>query len=137
LALSVEKFPPVPESAADADRQANQSIPQKLCKKVLQCIVEFAEEHGLDRQSEIREVLTPVERYVERRNDKALLPFYLGYAASIVTANPLPMLVGAASIIAKGDKLEEENRNLQSIASETERRADVEKTGLLDETDHM
>ena len=30
----------------------------------------------------------------------------------------------------------EENKNLQSIANESEKRADVEKTGLLDEDEH-
>jgi len=29
-----------------------------------------------------------------------------------------------------------ENKNLQSIANESEKRADVEKTGLLDEADY-
>ena len=30
----------------------------------------------------------------------------------------------------------EENKNMQSIANESEKRADVEKTGLLDEDEH-
>jgi hypothetical protein len=34
------------------------------------------------------------------------------------------------------DQMAEENKNLQSIANESEKRADVEKTGLLDEAEH-
>ena len=33
-------------------------------------------------------------------------------------------------------QMAEENKNLQSIANESEKRADVEKTGLLDEAEH-
>ena len=33
-------------------------------------------------------------------------------------------------------QMAEENKNLQSIANESEKRADVEKTGLLDETEY-
>lgn len=51
------------------------------------------------------------------------------------TANPLPMLAGAAMMSAGGDDMYEENKNVQSIANESEKRADIEKTGLLDETD--
>jgi len=51
------------------------------------------------------------------------------------TANPLPMLAGAAMMSAGQDDMYEENKNVQSIANESEKRADIEKTGLLDETD--
>ena len=33
-------------------------------------------------------------------------------------------------------QMAEENKNVQSIANESEKRADVEKTGLLDEAEH-
>ncbi len=33
-------------------------------------------------------------------------------------------------------QMAEENKNMQSIANESEKRADVEKTGLLDEDEH-
>jgi hypothetical protein len=45
------------------------------------------------------------------------------------------MLAGAAMMSAGGDDMYEENKNVQSIANESEKRADIEKTGLLDETD--
>mmetsp|Transcript_32478 Transcript_32478/g.71298 ORF Transcript_32478/g.71298 Transcript_32478/m.71298 type:complete len:268 (+) Transcript_32478:354-1157(+) len=139
LALSAEKFPPKNDSAASDSSSDNQSISEKLCKVILQCVVRYAEEHGLDRKAEIQELLGPVEKHAMKRNNKAalyqVLPFYVGYAATIVTANPLPMLAGAAMMSAGQDDMYEENKNVQSIANESEKRADIEKTGLLDETD--
>jgi len=46
------------------------------------------------------------------------------------------MLAGAAMMNVGVDKMAEENKNVQSIANESEKRADVEKTGLLDEAEH-
>ena len=40
------------------------------------------------------------------------------------------------SIIKMFLQMAEENKNMQSIANESEKRADVEKTGLLDEDEH-
>ena len=61
-----------------------------MCKYVLKTIVRYAEEHDLDRQTEIQELLEPVERHAEKRNNKAalnqVLPFYIGYAATIIVS---------------------------------------------------
>lgn len=144
LALSAEKFPPPADEDNNVPQQQakpKQSISQTLCKKVLQLIINYAEEHDLDRQHELRELLDPVERHAVRRNDRKslqlMLPFYVGYTASLLTLNPLPMLAGAAAMTAMGDGgIAEETQNVQSIQSETNRRADIERTSLLDETDH-
>ena len=85
--------------------------------------------------------MTPVEKRFAKRKSKdeviSIIPFYVGYTASILTGNPLPMLAGAAVMTATADSnMENERQNMESILSETSRRADVEKTGLLDETDH-
>jgi hypothetical protein len=112
------------------------SVAQKLCKKILQTVVRYAEEHELDRQTEINEVLTPVKRVardrIERKELQAILPLYLGYSAALLTANPLPLLVGAMGLAAApGNRTELEN--MDAILSETDRKSDVERTGLLDE----
>ena len=92
LAMSAEKFPPKSDSTASdsISNQGNQSISEKLCKVILQCVVRYAEEHGLDRRAEIQELLGPVEKHAMKRNNKAALyqvvPFYIGYAATIVVS---------------------------------------------------
>eukprot|EP00980_Cylindrotheca_fusiformis_P003337 scaffold746_cov123-Cylindrotheca_fusiformis.AAC.25 len=129
LALAAEKFPP--------RNNVEESISQRLCKRVLSCVIKYAEDNNLDRQAEIQELLAPVEAHTSKRSAKAELrqavPFYLGYAASLVTANPLPMLVGLSVMATRNQKAEKEIENMNSITKETYRRADVEKTSLLDE----
>lgn len=129
LALAAEKFPP--------NNESKDSISQKLCKRVLSCVIKYAEGNDLDRQAELQELLDPVQRHTMNRSAKAELrqavPFYLGYAATIITANPIPMLVGFSVMTSGNEKIEKERENLSSITKETSRRADVEKTSLLDE----
>jgi hypothetical protein len=129
LALSAERFPP--------RKEVKESISHILCKRVLSCVIKYAEENDLDRQAEIQELLQPVEAYTLSRSAKAELrsavPFYLGYVVTLVTANPIPMLVGFSVMSSGNEKIEKEKENLRSITTETNRRSDVEKTSLLDE----
>jgi len=131
LALSIEKFPP------QHRQQEQHSISQKLCKNLLSCITKYAEEHDLDRQAEIQEFLDPVQEYSTRKANQAeipqLLSFYVGYTASLVTANPLPMLLGFSIMTARNDDVEKQRSNLNSVKEESSRRCDLEKTSLLDE----
>ena len=98
LALSAEKFPPkdrkgdsvMNSSTRSTSKYDNKSISETMCKYVLKTVVRYAEEHNLDRQTEIQELLGPVERHAEKRNNKAalnqVLPFYIGYAATIIVS---------------------------------------------------
>ena len=96
LALSAEKFPPKDRkgdsimNSSTTSKYDNKSISETMCKYVLKTVVRFAEEHNLDRQTEIQELLGPVERHAEKRNNKAalnqVLPFYIGYAATIIVS---------------------------------------------------
>ena len=135
MALSAENYPPK-KNGTDGQEK---SIPQVLCKAVLRFVTRYAEEHGLDRQAEMQELLNPVERHALKRNNKAainsILPLYIGYAASIVIANPLPLLAGASAMSVMSEKMERENENVIAISSQTNRKADIEKASLLDETD--
>jgi len=152
LALSAENLPaPEPEknnkdtttTTNDNTKQQQQetqqkvSVGQKLCKALLKCVIRHAEEHGLDRQHEVQEFLRPVQVYTSKREAKAafvgILPMYLGYAATIVTANPVPMLLGASVSLSMSDKTAKERDHVEGFASETNRRGDVEKASLLDE----
>jgi len=96
LALSAEKFSPKESNgesimnSSTVSKHGNKSISETMCKFVLKTIVRYAEEHDLDRQIEIQELLGPVERHAQKRNNKAalnqVLPFYIGYAATIIVS---------------------------------------------------
>ena len=77
-------------NSSTVSKHGNKSISETMCKYVLKTIVRYAEEHDLDRQTEIQELLEPVERHAEKRNNKAalnqVLPFYIGYAATIIVS---------------------------------------------------
>ena len=115
------------------------SIGQALCKKLLKTITSYCTTHPalhLDRESEIREFLSPIEKQCAIKNEKAalqqLLPAYVGYTLSLVTGNPLPLLVGAVALAGK-DPMMDENTNVSGFRGMGGRVADVETAGLLDE----
>ena len=147
LALSAEKWPPQPQQEQDDDdsqQAAPTSVPQVLCKTLLQCVIRHAEQHSLDREAEVQELLAPVERLATKRDAKAelaaILPIYIGMGATLVTANPLPLWVGAAVTNVMSSRViaqEDERQNMSSIASQTNRMADIEKASLLDESEDM
>lgn len=132
LALAGEKFKP------QKGRDKPNSIPQKLCQKVLNCVVAYAKRYDLDREAEIKELLEPVEKRLVKtatnQEIRDVLPFYLGYTASLITLNPLPMIVGF-TVMTQNSKNGSENlnRNLNQITKATERRSNEEQTSLLDE----
>ncbi|CAB9500696.1 expressed unknown protein [Seminavis robusta] len=129
LAYAAETNPP-------EDAKEELSVSQKLCKKILQTVVRYAEANELDRETEIDELLTPVKKVarerIERKELAAILPLYLGYSAALLTANPLPLLVGAMGLAAAPGSAQE-MQNMDKIMNETERKTDIERTGLLDE----
>ena len=153
LSLSSEKNPSVAtpnqnekssqsNSAASNNTGSNTeqqvSIGQALCQKLLKTITRYSDKHGLDRQTEITEFLSPIEKRCQIRNEKAalkqLLPAYAGYTVSLVTGNPLPLLIGAAALT-KSDPMVEENQNVVGFRSRGGRVGDLETAGLLDECD--
>ena len=78
-----------------------------------------------------------MQEYSTRKANQAeipqLLSFYVGYTASLVTANILPMLLGFSIMTARNDDIEKQRSNLNSVKEESSRRCDLEKTSLLDE----
>ena len=130
--------PPLPKIADDKDS----SVPQVLCKHLLQTVIKHAAEHDLDREREVQELLEPLERLHRKKGNnlflKLILPAYVGYAASIVTANPLPLLLGTMATqvmsVNMAAKEHRESSNLHDFQTRTNRMADAETTSLLDET---
>lgn len=115
------------------------SIFEKLCKKIIKCVIRYAENHNLDRENEVKELLRPVEKHSSRRLEKAvwkdILQTSFLYAASISTGSlPLVMAVAAAVTVAP-EPLKEETKNIETFRSDVRRAAVVEHTSLLDENE--
>jgi hypothetical protein len=114
------------------------SIGQALCRKLLRTITKYSDKHNLDRQTEIREFLSPVEKRCQVRNEKAalrtLLPAYAGYTLSILTGNPIPLLIGVAALTVEDD-MADEMTNVNDFKQTGGRQATLETAGLLDECD--
>mmetsp|Transcript_25749 Transcript_25749/g.29431 ORF Transcript_25749/g.29431 Transcript_25749/m.29431 type:complete len:271 (-) Transcript_25749:128-940(-) len=132
LALASEKYP-----SSSKNRMNSLSLAESLSKVVLKIVIDYVEENNLDRESELKDLMDPVERHFIKRDNKhqlkSNLPFYIGYTATVLTLNPLPMLLGATIMCGSADKMSTERKNIENIANDTQRRADVEKTSLLDE----
>jgi hypothetical protein len=149
LALAADKFPPPPKDNDEEQNQDdgpspssnNNSIAQMLGKSVMQCVFRYAQKHNLDRKAEIEELLEPVQRYALKRNNQQsldmLIPLYVGYAATLITLNPIPVIVGAAVFASKAEEAKERAQNMKSISSEAARKADEETTSLLDEAEEF
>jgi hypothetical protein len=142
LTLAAQKFPPPPtEFGAAAPKD---SIPQILLCALLQTVIRHTEAYNLDRETEVKELLEPLTRLTVKKDAQQtvafLLPAYLGLGASIVTGNPLPMYLGWAigGVITASDNtaLQNSASNLNQLKSTTNRSADAEKAGLLEETDY-
>ena len=141
LALSAAKNPSTatPEQSSTNEAESNDetlSVGETLCRKLLRTITRYADAHSLDRNHEIREFLDPIERRCAIRNEKAalqqLLPAYAGYTVSLLTGNPLPLLIGAAALTGP-DPMMEENTNVHGFRGLGSRTGDMETAGLLDE----
>ena len=148
LALSAAKNPSraTPETSStnnnerggETDNDKALSVGETLCRKLLKTITRYSDEHKLDREHEIREFLDPIERRCAVRNEKAalqqLLPAYAGYTVSLLTGNPIPLLIGAAALTGP-DPMIEENTNVHGFRGLGSRTGDMETAGLLDENE--
>jgi hypothetical protein len=140
LALASEKFPHHQESSSSTDPSATINIPQSLCTALLQCVIRHAEQNQLDRETEVQELLQPLERLTAQKGSHnalaVALPMYIGFGATVLAGgNPLPMWIGYVFTINAIGKQEQDQQALAQLASTTNRMADVEKTSLLMELD--
>ena len=107
-----------------------------MCKKVTQAVIQYTKEKNLDRETELNDLLESVKKVVTQRiakkEMKAVLPFYVGYSAALLTGNPLPLILGAMGVAAS-PKSNDDVKNMEHIITQTDRVADVETAGLLDE----
>lgn len=138
LALCIEKYPPTDEDLMNIEtKNKNDSVPDVLGKHILQFVISYAESKQLDRQYEIQELLRPVERYTMNRNVQGELQavglLYAAYTATLVTANPIPGLIGLALWNTKRMQCEQNMHNITTFQNETNRRSNIETCGLLEE----
>lgn len=138
LALSSVHWPP-----NSSNNDNDNDVGKVLCKALLRCIVRHAEKNDLDRESELQQFFQPVETYATKRENKAVLrhvlPMYVGYTASILTANPIPIMVGVSMTLRDKNvkNAARERKNVNSFAVESNRLANPEKASLLDEGEDM
>lgn len=129
---------PETEKKLEEERE-KKDVSKILGKRILQTVIKYATENELDRESEVNELLEPFAKYVQKRNInaelKAIGALYAGYTATLVTANPLPALAGLAVWSTAITSRENEMQNFNTMQTESNRRANVETAGLLDEVE--
>jgi len=136
--LAAERWPP-PKTEEDGAK----SVPQQLCRSILQTVVRHAEAQNLERETEVQELLEPLGRLNEQKANQAglalIAPMYLGLGASVVTGNPVPIWIGyvvAGALSANKTPGDAEMRNMRELNAVGQRMADAEKTSLLDDSEH-
>jgi len=133
LALAAEEWP------------HDSEIPPVLCQKVSQCILRYANDQGLDRKTELDDLLQPLYQYAvqrEAKQSKNMLRWIVpALGASVLVGNPLPVyavILGAN--LAQNKDIEKgniSNTNTDRMMSSGERAANVEHTSLLEEYDDV
>ncbi|CAJ1959506.1 unnamed protein product [Cylindrotheca closterium] len=124
---------------------AESKVPQLLCQSMVQCIVQYADRHGLDRQVELNQGLQkPLEQYSRKRGAKITLssmwPVYVGAITTALTGTALPLGISYVASFALNEKhvqkecVAEENRLHYQLSME--RAANPEHESLLDDIDH-
>lgn len=129
LALAGEEWP------HDSD------VPPLLCRKISQSVIRHADRRGLDRRTEMDELLKPLYKYAmgrEARQSVKILPWLVpALGATVVIGNPLPMYAAfVASTVfesANIDKGATSTANTGRMLESGERAANVEHVSLLEE----
>jgi len=133
LALAAEEWP------------HNSDIPPVICHKISQVVLKYADDNGLDRKTELDDLLQPLYKYAvqrEAKQAKAMLKWVIpALGASVLVGNPLPVYAAVVgSNVAQTKEIEKgniSNLNTDRMMSSGERAANVEHTSLLDECDDI
>ena len=133
LALAAEEWP------------HDSEIPPAICQKVSQCVLRYADDNGLDRKTELDDLLQPLYQYAvqrEAKQAKKMIKWIVpALGASVLVGNPLPVyaaIVGANFAQTKDlEKGNISNTNTDRMMSSGERTANLEHTSLLEECDDI
>jgi hypothetical protein len=117
-------------------------IPPTLCRKISQRVLRYADDHSLDRKTEMDELLQPLYRYAVRREARQqvkMLPWLVpALGASVVTGNPLPLYTAfVASNLVESKNIEKganSTANTDRMVDSVVRQANMEQASLLQET---
>jgi len=128
LALACEEWP------------HDSEIPTLLCQKISQCVLRHAE-HGLDRKTELDDLLQPLYKYACRREakqSKKMIKWIVpALGASVIVGNPFPVYAALIGVnLAQTKEIEKgniSNANTDRMMNTGERTANVEHTSLLNE----
>jgi hypothetical protein len=113
-------------------------VPERLCQAISKQIVKYANQHDLDRQQELKELIDPLLDYANNSRTKQSLQLLPWFAAlTVSTINPLAFYTTYMTMIAvNGENLAKRDmadRNTIDIAELSSRKANVEQASLLDE----
>uniref|UniRef100_A0A7S3L8D8 Uncharacterized protein n=1 Tax=Amphora coffeiformis TaxID=265554 RepID=A0A7S3L8D8_9STRA len=142
LSLAMQKWPlPSPGDENKEQHVTTNSVPQTLSQALLRTVVQYATEHGLDREHEIAEFLNPAVERTKQRLGRAIhmkffLPYFAGAALSIATGNPLPLYLaytGGMVSYLKDDAVAKEKEHVLKVHKVANRASNVETTSLMDE----
>jgi len=133
LALAAEEWP------------HDSEIPPALCQKMTQCVLRYAHDQGLDRKTEVDDLLQPLYQYAKKREAKQsrkMLKWIVpALGASVLVGNPLPVYAAfLGANLAQTKEIEKgniSNINTNRMMSSGERLNNVEHTSLLDEYDNV
>jgi hypothetical protein len=140
LALAAEKFPPPLNETTLSNSEPSSgptiNVPKSLCQALLQCVIRHAQRHDLDRETEVADLLAPLQRIAAQKGTSnalaVMLPMYAGFGATILAGgNPIPMWIGYGVAVSQIGKQEQELQVMRELASTTSRMANVETTSLL------
>jgi hypothetical protein len=132
--------------ALAAEEWAHDSeIPPVLCQKISQSVLRYANEEGLDRKTELDDLLQPLYKYAvqrEAKQSRKMLAWIVpALGASMLLANPLPVYAAMVGTnLAQTKQLEKgnlSNINTDRMMSCGERTANLEHTSLLEECDDV
>ncbi len=133
LALAAEEWP------------HDSEIPPVICHKISQYVLKYADDSGLDRKTELDDLLQPLYKYAvqrEARQAQKMLAWVVpALGASVLVGNPLPVYAAVVgSNFAQTKEIEKgniSNINTDRMMGSGERAANVEHTSLLDECDDV
>ncbi|VEU39193.1 unnamed protein product [Pseudo-nitzschia multistriata] len=119
----------------------NSEVPPVLCQKVSQCVLRYATNQGLDRKTELDDLLQPLYQYAVRREakqSKKMMRWIVpALGASLLVGNPLPAYAALVSAnLAQTKEIEKgqtSNTNTDRMMSTGERAANTEHASLLEE----
>ena len=151
LSLAMQKWPPSDDDEPQPQKNeekndnpaaaADTSVPQVLCQALLRTVVNYAEQHNLDREHEVSEFLQPAVERTRQRLGRAIhtkffLPYVAGAALSIATGNPLPLYLaytGGMWSYLKDDAVTKEKQHALTVHKQSRRASSAETASLMDE----